>query len=358
QIVPATSSGKRHWVLKHPDGVCATIAPWNFPVLLQARKVAAALAAGCTVVSRPATGTPLATMEMFRCLEEAGLPPGVANLVTGPAEEVADAFFRSPICRKLSFTGSTEVGRELMRLGADGLKKLSLELGGSAPVVVFPDVDVDEVARLCVTAKFRNAGQVCIAPTRFYVHEEIRKEFTERCVALAEELRVGNGLDPEVDMGPLFDEGAVRKMEAFVEDAIAKGAKVLCGGGAPKGEAYAKGFWFTPTVLTDVHRGMRLSCEEVFGPILPVFGFRTTEEAIASANDTSYGLAAYVLTRGLNTAIRMAEALEFGIVGINDMVPATAQCPFGGMKESGTGREGAHEGLEEYMESKYVSIAL
>ena len=358
QVVPATSAGKRHWVLKHPVGVCATIAPWNFPVLLQARKVAAALAAGCTVVSRPSTGTPLSTMEMFRCLEEAGVPPGVANLVTGPAGEVADVFLRSPICRKVSFTGSNEVGKELMRKGAEGLKKLSLELGGSAPVLVLPDVDVDRAARLCVMAKFRNAGQVCISPTRFYVHEDIKEEFTERCVSLARGLRVGNGLDPDVDMGPLYDGGAVRKMEALVEDAVRKGAKVLCGGGPPEGEEYSRGFWFAPTVLVDVDGSMRVSREEVFGPIMPIFGFRTVEEAVKSANDTPYGLAAYVLTHELEAALKLAEALEFGIVGINDMVPATAQCPFGGMKESGVGREGAHEGLEEYLESKYVSVAL
>jgi succinate-semialdehyde dehydrogenase/glutarate-semialdehyde dehydrogenase len=358
EIIPPSLANKRHWTLKHPVGVVASIAPWNFPVLLQARKIAPALAAGCPVVARPASQTPLATMELFQCLQDAGVPAGVANLVTGSPQALTDEFMENRAVRKISFTGSTEVGKELMRRAADQVKRLSLELGGHAPVIVFPDVDVEAAAKVTTIGKFRNMGQVCISPTRIYVHDQIRKEFTEAAVEFSRGLRLGNGLEPDVDVGPLFEERNVKQAMAFIQDATSHGAKVLAGGRKPEGEAYRRGFYFEPTVLTDINSNMRLTCEETFGPIMPLMRFDRVEEALQAANDTNYGLAAYVLTNDLKTAIRMAEGLEYGIIGINDTVPATAQAPFGGMKESGIGREGSHEGLEAYLETKYISIGL
>lgn len=358
QIIPQSVPNKRHWTLKHPVGVCATIAPWNFPVLLQARKIAPALAAGCTVVARPASQTPLSTMELIRCLVDAGAPAGVVNLVTGPPNETTPVFMEERAVRKISFTGSTEVGKELMRQAAGQMKRLSLELGGHAPVIVFPDVDVETAARVTAIGKFRNMGQVCISPTRIYIHDQIRKDFTEAAVEISRSLKIGNPLDAETQIGPLFESRNVEKTIGFIQDATAKGARVLTGGRKPEGEAYRRGYYFEPTVLTDIQPEMRLTCEETFGPIMPLMRFDTVEEALQAANDTNYGLAAYVMTRDLTTAIRMAEGLEYGIIGINDTVPATAQCPFGGMKESGIGREGAREGLEAYLETKYISIGI
>jgi succinate-semialdehyde dehydrogenase/glutarate-semialdehyde dehydrogenase len=358
QIIPAALANKRHWTLKHPVGVVASIAPWNFTVHLQARKIAPALAAGCTVVARPASQTPLATMELFQCLQDAGCPPGVVNLVTGAPQELTDEFMENRAVRKISFTGSTEVGKELMRRAADQVKRISLELGGHAPVIVFPDVDVEAAAKVTTIGKFRNMGQVCISPTRIYVHDDIRKQFTEAAVEISRGLRVGDGLDPNVDVGPLFEERNVKQTMAFVQDAVGHGAKVLTGGRKPEGDAYRRGFYFEPTVLTDISRDMRLTCEETFGPIMPLMRFTDVEEALKAANDTNYGLAAYVLTNDLRKAIRMAEGLEYGIIGINDTVPATAQAPFGGMKESGIGRESGREGMEAYLETKYISIGV
>ncbi|MGH9361723.1 MAG: NAD-dependent succinate-semialdehyde dehydrogenase [Thermoanaerobaculia bacterium] len=355
EIIPPSVPTKRHLVVKHPVGVCAAISPWNFPVSLPVRKIAAALAAGCTVVARPASQTPLCLAAVFECIEEAGAPPGVANLVTGPAEELADEFLGNRICRKISFTGSTEVGKELMRKAAGQLKKLSLELGGHAPFIICPDVPPEAAARVAVASKFRNNGQVCIAASRFFAHEKVRREFAEAAVAQTRALRLGNGLE-DVDVGPMFEARALEKATALVEDARAKGARVLCGGGPSK--RYERGYFFEPTVLDQVRPEMKLMTEEPFSPILPLADYRDLDEVIDKANDTSYGLAAYVVTRDLPTAVRLWEGLEFGIIGINDFTPATPQCPFGGMKESGTGREGAREGLEAYLETKYVSISL
>jgi len=358
RTIPATSTAKRHLVIKHPVGVCATISAWNFPVYLQARKIAPALAAGCTVVTRAATQAPLALMGLFNCIDEAGVMAGAANLVTGKPVELADEFLSNPLCRKISFTGSTDVGKELMRKAADQVKRLSLELGGSAPFVVFPEVDVEDAAKRAVAAKFRNMGQVCISPARFYVHEAIYEPFVEHAVAFASALRLGNGLDPDVDAGPLFDRSRVEAMDKLVADAVGRGGRVLCGGHSPRGDQFGKGSFYLPTVIVDVDGAMDLNCVETFGPIMPIYRFRDTDEAIEKSNDTCFGLAAYVLTSDLGTAIRMAESLEFGIIGIGDMTPAAAQCPFGGMKESGLGRECAAEGLDAYLETKYVSLAV
>jgi succinate-semialdehyde dehydrogenase / glutarate-semialdehyde dehydrogenase len=297
-------------------------------------------------------------MELFQCLQDAGCPPGVVNLITGSPQELTDEFMENRAVRKISFTGSTEVGKELMRRAADQVKRISLELGGHAPVIVFPDVDVEQAAKVTTIGKFRNMGQVCISPTRIYVHDDIRKEFTEAAVEFSRGLRVGDGLDPNVDVGPLFEERNVKQTMSFIQDATAHGAKVLAGGRKPEGDQYRRGYYFEPTVLTDITRDMRLTCEETFGPIMPLMQFDTVEQALQAANDTNYGLAAYVMTNDLKTAIRMAEGLEYGIIGINDTVPATHQAPFGGMKESGLGRESGHEGMEAYLETKYISIGL
>jgi succinate-semialdehyde dehydrogenase/glutarate-semialdehyde dehydrogenase len=356
EIIPQSLPNKRHWTLQHPVGPVATIAPWNFPVLLQARKIAPALAAGCTVVARPASGTPLSTMLLFQCLEDAGVPAGVANLVLSPPKEFTPEIMENPIIRKISFTGSTEVGKELMRQAAAQMKRLSLELGGHAPVVIFPDADPVQAAKVTALGKFRNNGQVCIAPTRIYVHQQIREAFTEAAVEATRKLKIGPGWEEGTDIGPLFEKRSLENTIGFIDDARAKGARVLTGGRRPEG--FERGYWWEPTVLTDIQPEMRLTCEETFGPIMPIMGFSDLEEVIRQANHPQYGLAAYVLTKDLNTAIRMAEGLEYGIIGINDTVPATAQAPFGGMKESGLGREGSHEGLEAYLETKYISIGL
>ena len=355
-IIPNTLPNKRHWTLKHPVGPVATIAPWNFPVLLQARKIAPALAAGCTVVARPASQTPMSTMLLFQCLEDAGVPAGVANLVLAAPNDFTPEIMENPIIRKISFTGSTEVGKELTRQAAAQMKRISMELGGHAPIVIFPDADPEQAAKVTAVGKFRNNGQVCISPTRIYVHDKIRDAFTEAAVAATKALKIGPGWESGTDIGPLFEERSLKNTIGFIEDAKSKGAKVLAGGRRPEG--FERGYWWEPTVLTGITPEMRLTTEETFGPIMPIMGFNGVEEAIRQANHPTYGLAAYVLTRDLNTAIQMAEGLEYGIIGINDTVPATAQAPFGGMKESGVGREGSHEGLEAYLETKYISIGM
>jgi succinate-semialdehyde dehydrogenase/glutarate-semialdehyde dehydrogenase len=353
---PTMVPEKRYLTIKHPIGVCASISPWNFPVLLQARKIAPALAAGCTVVCRPASQTPLCLIQVFEILEEAGLPPGVVNLVMGSPTDIVDEFMDNPICRKISFTGSTEVGKELMQKSADGIKRLSLELGGHAPVLIFDDVDVEQAAKASVIGKFRNNGQVCISPTRFYVHQRLRKDYTEAAVEFAKKLKLGNGLDEGVEIGPMFEPKAMDKTQSLIDQAVGVGAKVLTGG--KRATRFEKGYFFEPTVLDNVTREAEVMTEEPFAPIMPILSFDKIDEAIAEANNTIYGLAAYVMTNDLTTAFRMAEGLEYGIIAINDPVPATVQSPFGGMKQSGLGREGSHEGIEPYLETKAVSFQL
>lgn len=356
QIIPPTNVMKRHFAIRHPIGVVGTITPWNFPITLPSRKIAPALTAGCTVVSRPADQTPLVLIGLFQCLQDAGLPPGVANLVIGEAVPVADAFFANPAVRKISFTGSTAVGKELIRRSADQVKRLSLELGGHAPLIVFPDADVQQVAQLAVMGKFRNNGQVCIAPSRFYLHQDIAKDFTEAAVELTGKLKLGNGLEEGVQIGPMFEARALTKAQALIDDAKSKGAAILAGGG--RSSRFEHGYFFEPTVLRQVDPSMKLMSEEPFAPVMPLLDFAKLDEVLAAANDTPYGLAAYVFTNDLTIATRMAEGLEAGIIAINDPVPATPQAPFGGMKESGLGRELGHDGLEAYFETKSVSIGL
>jgi succinate-semialdehyde dehydrogenase / glutarate-semialdehyde dehydrogenase len=356
QVIPNSAPGKRHLTVKHPVGVVGAIGPWNFPITLQARKLAPALAAGCTIVCKPASQTPLSLIGVFECLIDAGLPPGVANLIMGPAGDISDEFMQNPAVRKISFTGSTAVGKQLMKQAADQVKRLSLELGGHAPFIVFPDADPEVVAKAAVLGKFRNNGQVCISPSRFYVHQDVRKRFTEVAVEEAKRLKLGNGLDEGVVVGPMFEKKAMENTVGLIDDARAKGAQVLTGG--RRSDRFEKGYFFEPTVLSGLTPEAKLLTEEPFAPVMPVLDFSKLDDVIAAANNTRYGLAAYVFTNDLSVAFKMAEGLEAGIIGVNDPVPATPQCPFGGMKESGMGRELAHEGLEAYLETKYVSIKL
>jgi succinate-semialdehyde dehydrogenase / glutarate-semialdehyde dehydrogenase len=342
--------------LKHPVGVVGAVGPWNFPITLLSRKIAPALAVGCTIVCKPASQTPLSLLNVFDCMIEAGLPKGVANLVIGSAKEISDEFLENPIVKKISFTGSTEVGKELMRAAANQVKRLSLELGGHAPFIVFPDADPEVVAKAAVIGKFRNNGQVCISPSRFFVHKDVEKRFTEVAVETAKALKLGNGLDAGIEVGPMFEKKAMDNTLDLIKDATGKGAQLLTGG--KRCDRFEKGYFFEPTVIKGLSSNAKILTEEPFAPVMPILDFSKIDDVIAQANNTKYGLAAYVFTNDLSVAWKMAEGLESGIIGVNDPVPATPQCPFGGMKESGLGRELAHEGLEAYLETKYISIKL
>ncbi|MFL8938593.1 NAD-dependent succinate-semialdehyde dehydrogenase [Rossellomorea oryzaecorticis] len=350
--IPATQTNKRLFVSKQPVGVVAVITPWNFPAAMITRKVAPALATGCTVVIKPANLTPLTALKMAALAEQAGIPKGVINVVTGDSKAIGEAWLEDMRVRKLTFTGSTEVGRQLMKGSADTIKKVSLELGGHAPSIVMDDCDIDKAVEGVVASKFRNAGQTCVCSNRVYVHEDISEEFTQRLVKKVKELKVGNGLEEGVDIGPLIDEDAVEKVQKHIDDAVSKGAKVVTGGKA------GKGLFFEPTVLTDVSEDMICMTDETFGPLAPISTFKTQEEAIERANDSIYGLAAYVFTENITRGIQICEQLEYGIVGLNDGVPSTPQAPFGGFKQSGLGREGGHQGIEEFLEVKYISVGL
>jgi succinate-semialdehyde dehydrogenase/glutarate-semialdehyde dehydrogenase len=355
-VIPSRAADKRIFTLYQPVGVAAAIAPWNFPLLLLSRKIAPALAAGCTAIGRPASQTPLATMEMFNLIAEVGLPDGVVNLVCGSAAEQSKAFFDHEAVRKISFTGSSEVGQSLIAKSAPQMKKLSLELGGHSPFIVCDDVTAEHAAAMAVGGKFRNMGQVCISPSRFFVPTSMLADFEKHAVAQVNALTLGNGLKPGSNVGPLANADAIARTAALVEDAVAKGARLLCGGKKPDG--FEKGFFFEPTVLADVTAEMNILQEEPFCPILPIIPYDTLDQAIEMANDTPYGLAAYGLSNDINRAVKMWEGLDAGIIAINDTTPAAACCPFGGMKMSGTGREGWRQGLLEYMEIKYVSLTI
>lgn len=352
ETIPATGRNKRLFVHKQPVGVIAAITPWNFPAAMITRKVAPALAAGCTAVVKPAEQTPLTAFKLAELAEKAGLPKGVLNIVTGKAQEIGKAWLEDTRVRKLTFTGSTEVGKLLMRGSADTVKKVSLELGGHAPVIVMEDADLDKAVEGVLTSKFRNAGQTCVCSNRIYVHESIQEVFTSKLVEKVQELRVGDGLEEGVDIGPLIDKAAIEKVNRHISDALEKGAKVETGG------ELVKDLFFAPTVITNVKDDMICMTEETFGPLAPVTTFKTEEEAIERANDSIYGLAAYVFTENISRAIRISEALEYGIIGLNDGLPSTPQVPFGGFKQSGLGREGGHYGIEEFLEVKYISLGL
>ena len=352
RVVPASRSDKRLLVLKQAVGVVAAITPWNFPAAMITRKVAPALAAGCAVVLKPAPETPLTALRLGELLLEAGGPPGVLNVVpTTEAAAFADVWLGDPRVRKITFTGSTAVGKELMRKAAGHVQKVSLELGGQAPFIVFDDADLDQAAVGIATAKFRNAGQTCVAANRILVQQGVAEAFTDRIVEQVRRMRVGYGLEEGVEIGPMISERGRQKVLAHVEDAVSQGAAVRLGGGVLSGP----GYFVEPTVLTGVSPKMRVMREETFGPVIAVATFREEREAIAIANQTEYGLAAYFFTRDAARAWRVAEALEYGIVGLNDGAFSTAQAPFGGYKESGLGREGGIEGIEEFLETKFVS---
>ncbi len=354
RLVPNQVDGKRHLVVKTPMGVVGAISPWNFPLVLAVRKVAPALAAGNTVILKPASQTPVCAALLAECVHAAGLPAGVFQTVVGPSSAFGDEFLSNPLCRKITFTGSTEVGRVLIRGAAAAIKPLSLELGGHAPVLVFADADLNLAVEGALMAKFRNTGQSCIAANRVFVERPVYEAFLEAFVAKARALKVGDGLEPGVDIGPLFDEAGVAKALEHVENAVAGGARLLCGGRRMPG----KGFFVEPTVLADVPPASACMREETFAPIAPVCVFDREEEAIEQANASIYGLSAYAFTSNLDRAFRLMEALEAGTIGINDGVPSTSQCPFGGVKQSGWGRELGQEGLDAFLETKHVSLGL
>lgn len=351
--IPMAQPGKRIVVLKEPIGVSAAITPWNFPSAMIARKAAPALAAGCPVVVKPAAQTPFSALALGWLATEAGFPPGVFNVLTGPAAEIGAELTENPHVRKLSFTGSTEVGKMLMRQCAGTVKKISLELGGHAPFIVFDDADIDEAVEGAVASKYRNSGQTCVCANRFLLQKNIYDTFAQKLIdAVQSQLKVGNGFDQGVNQGPLIDLNAVLKVEEQIRDAVEKGARIGCGGG----RLGTSGFFFEPTILLDVTPDMRIAREETFGPVAPLFSFESEEEAIALANDTPYGLASYFYSRDIGRVWRVSEALEYGMVGINTGIMSTESAPFGGVKESGIGREGSKYGIEEYLEMKYLCL--
>lgn len=351
--IPMGQPGKRIIVLKEPVGVCAAITPWNFPSAMITRKAAPALGAGCTIVVKPAAQTPFSALALARLAEMAGIPPGVFNVLCGPAAAIGAELTENPAVRKLSFTGSTEIGKKLMRACASTVKRLSLELGGHAPFIVFDDADLDAAVEGAIASKYRNSGQTCVCANRLIVQQGIYEEFAARLVkAVSSQLKVGNGFSEGVNQGPLIDLNAVRKVEEQIRDAVGKGARLACGG-KRIGEA---GYFFEPTILLDVTTEMIISREETFGPVAPLFTFATEEEAIALANDTPYGLASYFFSRDMGRIWRVAEGLEYGMVGINTGIMSTESAPFGGVKESGIGREGSRYGIDEYLEMKYLCL--
>ncbi|WP_342475554.1 NAD-dependent succinate-semialdehyde dehydrogenase [Weizmannia sp. FSL K6-0777] len=352
ETIPASTTNKRLFVHKQPVGVVAAITPWNFPAAMITRKVAPALAAGCTVVIKPAKQTPLTALKLAELAAKAGIPKGVINVITGSAKEIGDTWLADERVRKLTFTGSTEIGKELMRGSADTVKKVSLELGGHAPVIITKHADLDKAVEGTVAAKFRNAGQTCVCSNRIYVQEEVYEAFTKKFTEKVKALRVGDGLAEGTDIGPLIDRNAVEKVEHHVKDAVEKGATVETGGSAKDG------LFFEPTVISNVTDDMICMNEETFGPLAPVTKFTDIDEAIRRANDSIYGLAAYVFTENISEGIQIAEGLEYGIVGLNDGLPSTPQAPFGGLKQSGLGREGGRYGIEEFLEVKYISLGL
>ena len=353
RTIPHQSSGKRHLIVKTPIGTVGAIAPWNFPLVLSVRKVAPALAAGCPVILKPASQTPLSGVMLAECIQAAGVPAGVFQLVIGNAAMISNEFLANEICRKISFTGSTRVGQELIRGAANTIKPLCLELGGLAPVLVFEDCDLDRAVEQTIIAKFRNTGQSCIAANRIYVQKSIYKAFLERFTAAVELLKTGPGLEPGTDVGPMVNRAALEGALAQIEDAVSKGGRVLTGGGQLK---ELPGFFLKPTVIEGAGDAALCMCEETFAPIAPITSFDTEDEAIRRANDTCYGLSAYAMTRDIGRIFRLSERIEAGTLGINDGAPTTSQSPFGGVKQSGWGRELGTEGIDAFLETKHVSI--
>jgi succinate-semialdehyde dehydrogenase/glutarate-semialdehyde dehydrogenase len=350
--IPANTRNRRIVTLKQPIGVVATITPWNFPNAMITRKVSAALAAGCTIIVKPAPETPFSALALAELAQRAGIPAGVLNVITGDAIAIGGELTSNVTVRKLSFTGSTEVGRILLRQCADTVKKVSLELGGNAPFVIFDDADLDKAVQGVMTSKFRNAGQTCVCANRIFVHQEVYDKFSEKLAVAVDKLKVGNGLEEGVTIGPLINQEAVDKVTAHINDALERGASVHTGG---RGHDLG-GLYFQPTILTNVAADSLLMNEETFGPVAPLIRFQEEDEVVRMCNDTEFGLAAYFYTQNINRIWRVAEALEYGMVGINDGLISTEVAPFGGIKQSGLGREGSKYGIEDYLEIKYLSF--
>ena len=355
ETIPASHEEKRILVLKQPVGVIAAITPWNFPAAMITRKVAPALAAGCTAVVKPAEQTPLTALKLAQLAVEAGIPDGVLQIVTGDPKAIGEAWLEDPRVRKITFTGSTEVGKILMRGAAETVKKVSLELGGHAPFIVFDDANLDKAVEGAIASKFRNAGQTCVCANRIFVQESIAEAFSEKYIEAVKAMKIGDGMEEGVVVGPLIDGEALKKVEGQIADAVEKGGTVKTGG---KRLSLYGGYFFEPTVLLDANDDMVCMNEETFGPLAPIATFKSAEEVVKRANNTPFGLAAYVFTQNLSRALKVSEQLEYGIVGLNDGLPSVAQAPFGGFKQSGLGREGGHHGIEEFLETKFISISL
>ena len=356
EIIPASAPNKRISVIRQPVGVIAAITPWNFPLSMGARKLGPALAVGCTVILRPSREAPLSSLELFKIFDEVGLPKGVVNLVIGESSEIVGELMSNKHVRKISFTGSTDVGKILIKQSADTVKRISMELGGHAPFIVFEDADLELAVEGAIKSKFASTGQQCVCANRIYVHDSIYQEFSDLFSKRVSSMVIGNGLDENTEVGPLVNKNAVDKVMEQIEDAKKKGAKILCGGNPLTGEAYKKGTFFSPTVLLDVNDDMKITYEETFGPVAPLIRFSSEEEVIKKANNIEYGLASYFYTNDLSRMYRVAEQLEYGMVGVNDPAPFAPQAPFGGIKESGLGREGSKYGLDEYLELKTISV--
>ena len=352
--IPGHQKDKRIIVIKQPIGVTAAITPWNFPAAMITRKAGPALAAGCTMVVKPASQTPFSALALAELAERAGIPKGVFSVVTGSAGDIGSELTSNPVVRKITFTGSTEVGAKLMEQCAPGIKKVSLELGGNAPFLVFDDADLDEAVKGAMQSKYRNAGQTCVCVNRIYVQDGVYEAFAEKFQAAVEKLKIGNGLDDGVDVGPLIDDKAAAKVREHIEDAVSQGAQVVTGGKAHS----LGGSYFEPTLMINVPHTAKVAKEETFGPLAPLFRFKDEAEAIALANDTEFGLAAYFYARDLGRVFRVAEALESGMVGVNTGMISTEVAPFGGVKSSGLGREGSKYGIEDYLEIKYICLGL
>ena len=352
--IPGHQKDKRIIVIKQPIGVTAAITPWNFPAAMITRKAGPALAAGCTMVLKPASQTPFSALALAELAERAGIPKGVFSVVTGSAGDIGNELTANPVVRKITFTGSTEVGAKLMAQCAPGIKKVSLELGGNAPFLVFDDADLDEAVKGAMQSKYRNAGQTCVCVNRIYVQDGVYEAFAQKFQAAVEKLKIGNGLDDGVDVGPLIDDRAAAKVREHIEDAVSQGAEVVTGGKAHK----LGGSYFEPTLMINVPHTAKVAKEETFGPLAPLFRFKDEAEAIALANDTEFGLAAYFYARDLGRVFRVAEALESGMVGVNTGMISTEVAPFGGVKSSGLGREGSKYGIEDYLEIKYICLGL
>jgi len=354
EMIPTHDQNKRLQVWKKPIGIVAAITPWNFPAAMLTRKMGPALAAGCSVVIKPSSETPLTAIKLVQLAEKAGFPKGVINVVVGSSSEIGEVLLLDSRVKKVTFTGSTEVGKILMKQGADTVKKLSLELGGHAPIIVLNDADIKKAVKGTIASKFRNSGQTCVCGNRIYVQSGIYNVFIDELTMQVKELKVGNGMEDGINIGPLINKAGVEKVSNHVSDALNKGAQIVYGGDQPA----EKGNYYLPTVIKDATNDMLMMNEETFGPVAPIQKFKTIEEVIQLANDTPFGLAAYVFTENISSGTKIIEEIDFGIVGWNDGAPSAVQAPFGGLKESGLGREGGHQGIDEFLETQYVSIGI